>query len=180
MDQRGATLIEVLISSLVGSMILLGIGSFYVSMLISYNQGSAQVSVQRQGTLIQEHLARQILPAISVPPWGCGPEGVPASERIAVQRDSDFLCFYLQTETVFECDIVPGSNPGENPPACSDTPRDLLNGSPIPIRADSLTFNRSAGGSSVDIIFALTEEELNSRIVVEPVRFALGVRLRNR
>ena len=57
--------------------------------------------------------------------------------------------------------------------------RDLLYGSPIRIRANSLTFTRGAAGSTVDIIFALTEEELDSRIVVDPIQFAMGIRLRN-
>ena len=175
MGQRGTTLIELLIFTVVAAIILLAVGSFYVSMGVSYNQGNAQAFVQRQGTMVQEELSRQILPAISVRPWGCGPGAV----GLAVQRTADFLCFYIEGQQIFECTIAPDSLINPTSTACAGPARDLLYGSPIRIRANSLTFTRGAAGSTVDIIFALTEEELDSRIVVDPIQFAMGIRLRN-
>lgn len=175
MKQDGTTLIETLIFVMVGVIILLGIGSFYVTAIVSYDQGSAQASVQRQGTLIQEEMARQILPAISVYPWGCGPGGT----GLAVQRTSDFICLYLEGQGIFTCAIEPDSVINPSNTGCTGTARNLLLGSPIPIVATSMTFDRGSGGSFVDIAFTLTEGQLNSRIVVDPMEFTMGLRLRN-
>jgi hypothetical protein len=175
MSARGTTLVELVVFTMLGVIILLSIGSFYLSAIVSYDQGSVQASVQRQGTLLQQELARQILPAISVRPWGCGPGGV----GLAVQRPADFICLYLREQRIFQCTIAPESFANPTNTDCVGTARDLLQGSLIPLRADSLTFNRGVGGQSVDIIFTLTEEALNYRIVVDPMEFTMGLRLRN-
>jgi prepilin-type N-terminal cleavage/methylation domain-containing protein len=53
-DERGTTLLELLIATVVGSVVLLGIGSFYAATSRSSGQDSAQTFLQRQGVLIIE------------------------------------------------------------------------------------------------------------------------------
>ncbi len=66
MNERGVTLLESLIALVVGSVVLLGVGSFYVATSRSSSQDSAQTFLQRQGVLTMEEMARQIRPATSL------------------------------------------------------------------------------------------------------------------
>ena len=175
MNQRGTTLLEMVIFSVVASIILLAIGSLYTNSLIYYSQGSAQTFMQRQATMIQEEFARQILPATTIPTWGCGP----GAAGFAAKRTSDYLCFYLESEKVFECTITPDDPLAPTSTGCVGTARDLLQGSPVSLKADSFTFTRGAAGGSVDISFTLSAQGPNSRVVADPMQFAMGIRLRN-
>ncbi len=60
MNERGITLLELLVTLVVGSVVLLGAGSFYVATSRASRQDSAQTFLQRQGVLILEEMARQI------------------------------------------------------------------------------------------------------------------------
>src|SRR2546429_7800417 len=66
MNERGITLLELLVTLVVGSVVLLGAGSFYVATSRASRQDSAQTFLQRQGVLILEEMARQIRPAKSL------------------------------------------------------------------------------------------------------------------
>lgn len=175
MSQRGATLIELLIVVVIASVVLLGIGSFYVSMLVSYNTGNAQAFVQRQGTLIQEEMARQILPADAVPGGDCGPVPDPGTNSLRVATNDDkFFCFYQNANKIKVCEFTALTDT-----ACkADTERDLLLGSPVPLKANKLSFTPSGGGTFVNMTFELTEG-LESRIVVDPLKFGMSVKVRN-
>jgi prepilin-type N-terminal cleavage/methylation domain-containing protein len=83
-DARGFTLVEFLVAAAIFMIVAAGMTALYVFSLQSVDDGSAQAWVQREGTLIQEDLARRILPAVSVqtllPPGQiCGPSGANAS-----------------------------------------------------------------------------------------------------
>ena len=66
MNERGITLLESIIAMVIGSVVLLGIGSFYVATARFSRQDNAQIALQRQGTLIIEEMARQIRPATAL------------------------------------------------------------------------------------------------------------------
>lgn len=174
MSQRGATLIELLIVVLIASVVLLGIGSFYVSMLVSYNTGNAQAFVQRQGTLIQEEMARQILPADAVPGGNCSPGSDKGTNSLRVATNEGNFCFYQNANKIKVCE----STALTDTTCKANTERDLLLGSPVPLKANNLSFTTSAGGTFVNMTFELTEA-LESRIVVDPLKFGMSVKVRN-
>ena len=59
-NEQAFTTIELLIATTIGVVMLLGIGSFYLSTLRIYEQGNAQTELQRQATLALEEMTRQI------------------------------------------------------------------------------------------------------------------------
>ena len=170
--RRGFTLVEVLLASLVGAVVLLGIGSFYISAVNSYKQGNDQAFVQRQATMIQEELARQILPAFRVTSGPCGGGTTTTNSLLVNLPDGKFLCFYQQADQVFECDIA---DPTNSTACVTGTVRNLLAGSPTSLRASGLTFQPEAGGSSVSVSFQLQD----SRQILVPVSFGMRVTVRN-
>jgi len=91
--QRGATLIEILVASLVFALVAIAMGSLYASTQRSMDVGSAQAFVQQQGTLIQEELSRQVVPArqllVGTASRVCGPSGVAAGQSLQFQRAID-------------------------------------------------------------------------------------------
>ena len=165
MNQRGVTLIELLIAGFMGSIILLAFGSLFVEMVRIGRYGNAQASLQRQGTLIQEELARRILPAVGLLPGSCGPADATASLQVALE--GDFRCFYQQGQNIFECQFT-----SSNTLCVSNTVRDLLSGSPVPMQARNLTFTPEEG-TSVAVSFQLTDG------VLDPIMFATRVTIRN-
>src|SRR6266545_1656925 len=81
-DSRGFTLAELLVSVAIFVIIGLGLASLYLSSTRAMDEGSTMAYVQRQGTQIQEELARYIQRAtvLEVDPPGatqslCGPSG---------------------------------------------------------------------------------------------------------
>ena len=91
--QRGATLLELLVASLVFALVAIAMGSLYASTQRSMDVGSAQAFVQQQGTLIQEELSRQIISArqllVGTSGRVCGPSGVAAAQSLQFQRAID-------------------------------------------------------------------------------------------
>jgi hypothetical protein len=75
----GFTLVELLLGVAIFMIVAAGLTSLYFFSLQSMDDGSAQAWVQREGTLIQEDLARRILPAVAVQVAACGPSGASPS-----------------------------------------------------------------------------------------------------
>jgi Tfp pilus assembly protein PilV len=71
MNERGTTLVELLLAMVVGSVVLLGVSSLYVATSRFSGQASSQTFLQRQGVFIFEEMARQIRPATDVTPGDC-------------------------------------------------------------------------------------------------------------
>lgn len=65
-DARGFTLIELLMATAIFIFIAFGMGSLYLSARDGFNYGSAEAFVQRQGTLVQEELTRQLQSATAI------------------------------------------------------------------------------------------------------------------
>src|SRR6266545_5876845 len=75
-DSRGFTLAELLVSVAIFVIIGLGLGSLYLSSTRAMDEGSSMAYFQRQGTQIQEELARHIQRATIL---GVDPPGAAAS-----------------------------------------------------------------------------------------------------
>ena len=172
MNPRGFTLVEVLLASVAGAIVLLGIGSFYLSMVNSYKRGNDQAFLQRQATMIQEELSRKILPAYQVTSGPCGGGATTTDSLRVTLPDNKFLCFYQQADQMFECDTVTPLSPY---PCVQGTQRNLLTGSPTSLRASGVVFQREAGGSSVAITFQLQD----AGGLLNPLSFGMRVTVRN-
>jgi len=172
MNQRGFTLMEVLLAALIGAVVLLGIGSFYISMVNAYKRGNDQALLQRQATMIQDELARQILPAYGVASGPCGGGTTTTDSLLVNLPDGKLRCFFQQADQMFECEILAPTNVNL---CVQGTTRNLLNGSPTSLPASGLVFQREAGGSSVAITFQLQD----AKSILNPVSFGMRVTVRN-
>ena len=139
MNERGVTLLELLIATMLGSVVLLGIGSFSVATLRSSRQDSAQILLQSQGSLLIEALANEIRPATALH------DNCNGGNSLQVTNTSGTSCLYLDSSSAklhkgsnnllggfpsltvsnFTSDCIRDSS---NPPACINDPSNPANG----------------------------------------------------
>ncbi len=139
-NEQAFSLIELLITSAIGVVMFLGIGSFYLSTLRIYEQGTTQTELQRQATLALEEIGRQIRPARSLFLNTCN--GV--ANALTVRNANGDYCFYQNAGNELIEQLPP-----------PDGTRNLLGGAPTPIllAPGSLTF--AINGRQVGIQFTL-------------------------
>lgn len=146
-DAHGLTLVELLVAAAIFIFVAFGMGSLYLSAKRGFDFGSAEAFVQRQGTLVQEELARHILRATLLQVAQCRPNGsvtIAAGESIIYQRlvqdptsgalQNEYWCIYWFQRTspadpypqLWRCRIA-GPTPPQN---CTSTPENLL--PPVP------------------------------------------------
>jgi prepilin-type N-terminal cleavage/methylation domain-containing protein len=172
MSRRGFTLVELLLASALGAVVLLSLGSFFLSMIKAYSHGNDQVFLQRQATLIQDELARQILPASHVATGPCAGGTAATNSLLASFSSGTHRCFYQQGDEMFECEIANPTNPNS---CVQGTTRNLVKGPPTSLRASNVVFQREAGGSAVAITFELQD----AKGLLKPVSFGMRVTVRN-
>jgi prepilin-type N-terminal cleavage/methylation domain-containing protein len=102
--QRGFTLLELLIASVIFVLISLAVGAVYISAVRGIEQASTQGFVQRQGTRIQEVLADHLSSAVALYGGSCGPVGTSASfifQKTVTSRlhPCTFCCLYEFQDT---------------------------------------------------------------------------------
>ena len=165
----------------VGTIVILGITSMYVSMARYGVEMDHQADLQQQGTLLQENLARRIQPAVSLFPGACG--ATANSLGIVYSDATKNVCIYQEQNgtEILECRL-PDTFPVST--ACTSTPATLLPGARAIITANSLRFDckdppvcttaYETGGTWVDVQFGLS-----AAIGVRPVVFGTRVTLRN-
>ncbi len=192
MNERGFTLPELIVAMVIGAVVLLGVGSFYTQITGAWQQAQAQAAIQRQGTLVQQEMARIILPSSGLLPGTCGPttgitDSLPVQIPAGALPDAGlssggFACFHLNTSgQLFECRFTSTSNTT----CISGSARNLLAGAPIPdavlgalVQGTTLLFSSGGaarlGGTSVDVDFALTAGP------VGPLNFSTQLTVRNR
>jgi type II secretory pathway pseudopilin PulG len=153
--ERGATLVELLVATLIGSIVLLGVTTFYLSALRFSRAAEWQVAVQRVGSVIAEDVGTRLRAAQFVdiePPTAVAGNCMPlsTSDPVLVVRDqaSVVWCYYRDTSTPPQ--IVRCSRQGEPLGDCIGG--SLLSGSLTSITAPSWTVSVvtpcvSAGGT---------------------------------
>ena len=98
MNQRGFTLVELLVSVLIGSVILLALGSFYAATARFVNQSNAQTALQRHAQVVMTEMARQIQPATAITRGNCAAD----PHSIGVTNSSGTYCFYKSGSALYE------------------------------------------------------------------------------
>ena len=63
-DQRGLSLVELLVAAVLTTVVAGGLFSAYVATTRSFGESSAQAALQRQGTLVLEEIGRQVRGAV--------------------------------------------------------------------------------------------------------------------
>ena len=200
MNQRGVTLAELIVAMAVGVVVLLGVGSFYWQTVRTWNQSQAQAAIQRQGTLVQQEMARVILASSGLLPGTCGPtsgvtdslpvqipsgalpDPAPAGAAAALAlSNGGYVCFYLNTASqIVECRFTSTASTT----CIANSARNLLAGAPIPdavlgalVQGTTMVFSSGggvrSGGTSVDVDFALTAGQ------VGPLNFSARLTVRN-
>jgi prepilin-type N-terminal cleavage/methylation domain-containing protein len=147
MNERGVTMIELLVATAIGGVMLLGVTGFYLSALRFNAEGSSQTYLQRQGALVLDELARQIRPASALAIATCnGNANSLQVTNTAAGGGSQTLCFRKSGSQLLE--DLPGGT------------RDLLSGSPSPLTVTS--FSPSLSGTGVTITFQLRDQTFTS------------------
>jgi Tfp pilus assembly protein PilV len=121
-NERGLTLLELLIAAALGTVVLLGLGQFYLATVRFGSQSNAQTFLQRQAVIIMDEMAQQIRPATGLALATCG--GVVNS--LQVTSGGGTYCFYQSGTGLSE------TRPGGT--------WNLLSGSPVTLQANSATF----------------------------------------
>ena len=148
---RGFTLMELLLASLIFVVMIVAVGSVYISTVRGLEQASTQSFVQRAGTRVQEALADHLSSATAFNGGTCGPVGATASyifQKSVVTRlhPCTFCCLYQFQDSansdafpqLYLCSITSLSST-----AClTNTSNNLLGGSPEGrnLRISALTF----------------------------------------
>jgi prepilin-type N-terminal cleavage/methylation domain-containing protein len=157
MRRSGFSLLELLIALLIASIMVLGVGTFYVETVRSWRQGQIQADLRRQADLAQQELARTVRAAVGLPSGSCGPVGARASLPVQVPagvfrdpdplKDGGFVCFYRDPaddrfmRCRFESLALRTCSPGSL--------GNLLAGAPIPDPIRLTDFQRGPGGLQV-------------------------------
>jgi hypothetical protein len=104
-DQRGLSLVELLVAALLTTVVAGGLFSAYVATARAFGESSAQAALQRQGTLVLDDIGRQVRAAIEPNPPVSGAipalsvetcNGVPDSVRVRTATGS--LCYYARAD----------------------------------------------------------------------------------
>lgn len=197
------TLIELMVGTVIFVFVLLSLGSMYLAATRGFGLSSAETTLQRQGTSIEERLVDHVLRARSLQVAECGPASVTisANESIIYQRlvqnsntfvlEDEFWCVYRHKPLndpypqLWRCHI-PGLTP---PQTCSSTPENLLSGALTPPgQAISVSDSRfevapvvGALATTVDIRFDLDLRVVASDqpLLISPRRFGFNTTVRN-
>jgi hypothetical protein len=105
-DQRGLSLVELLVAAVLTAVVAGGLFSAYVATARSFGESSAQAALQRQGTLVLDEIGRQVRGAIEPKPGDPPPlrpalsvdacNGIPGS--LWVRTATGDICFYARDD----------------------------------------------------------------------------------
>lgn len=105
-SQRGFTLVELMVASAIGVIVLLGSMSMYLATTRAFAQSSSQVVLQRQGTLAVQQIAQQLRRASTLG-TACAPAGTTGRSLLvtinntvpASLADAGTYCYYAGSGT---------------------------------------------------------------------------------
>lgn len=172
-NERGFSMLELLVSSLVASMILIGLASLYFMTTRAFADSNSAVTLQRQGMLAMENLARQMRSASASTIATCN--GV--ANSLWVTNPTGTFCYYAGNagelcEFSISChNLLSG---GLKPVALmtqTSPPSKCPSTVPVGSRCFLVTEN---GGGQFDVAFAIADQ--NEHVLA----FTLSVTCRTR
>ena len=120
-DARGISLVEILITAFISVIVLSAVGSLYVTSRRAFDFGVSQAYVQRQGTLLQEQIARWAKNSVGVQVVLCGGNTTAGRSLAIKDANGAIRCIYQRPEgadtdaDLFACSV----NTWTTPTPCS-------------------------------------------------------------
>lgn len=148
-NERGFTLVELLVAAFLAGVVLLGASSLYVATTRAFDESSSQAALQRQGTLVMEELARQVRSATVITTTTCNGH----ANSLQVTTAGVTHCYYVDAG-------------GELCQYSASTCRNLLAGSLRPrvpgsqaqLTANSTSFTATpVGANRADVTFRISD-----------------------
>jgi hypothetical protein len=194
-----------MVASFISVIILSAVGSLYLTSKKAFDYGSSQAYVQRQGTLIQEQIARWAKNSVAVQQVLCG-GNTTAGRSLAVQGANGAIrCIYQSPETddsdadLFVCQVASWNaacTGGTNYNMLNVMPSEVSVGLGAPLRVRNTTFTAvtcidpgpcgtgavalSVTSSLVAASFDLTDNAIpNPQGTYVGMRFGFGITSRN-
>jgi len=205
-DARGVSIVELLIAAFISVIVLSAVGSLYVTSRRAFDFGVSQAYVQRQGTLIQEQIARWAKNSTGVQVVQCGGNTTPGRSLAIEEASGTRRCIYQNPEgadtdaDLFACNIgdwTAGCTGGLTSNMLALTPSEVATRLGAPLRVRNTTFTRvtcidpgpcgsgavglSVTSSLVDVRFELTDNTIPNPQFPTYVgmRFGFGITSRN-
>jgi prepilin-type N-terminal cleavage/methylation domain-containing protein len=205
-NARGFSMVEMLITSLISVIVLSAAGSLYLTSKKAFDYGSSQAYVQRQGTLIQEQIARWAKNSVTVQRVLCGGNTTAGRSLAIADANGTIRCIYQSPETddtdadLFVCQVISWNaacTGGTNYNMLNVTPSEVSVGLGAPLRVRNTTFTAvtcidpgpcgsgavalSVTSSLVAVSFDLTDNTIpNPQLgTYVGMRFGFGITSRN-
>ena len=204
-DARGISLLEILVTTFIFVIVLSAAGSLYLTSRRAFDFGVSQAYVQRQGTLIQEQIARWAKNSTGVQVVQCGGNTTPGRSLAIEEASGTRRCIYQNPEgddtdaDLFMCaigDWTAGCMGGLATNMLNLTPSEVATRLGAPLRVRNTTFTRvtcidpgpcgsgaialSVTSSLVDVRFELTDNTIpNPQSTYVGMRFGFGITSRN-
>jgi len=205
-DARGFSLVEILITAFVSVIVLSAVGSLYVTSRRAFDFGVSQAYVQRQGTLLQEQIARWAKSSTGVQVTLCGGNTTAGRSLAMADANGTMRCIYQNPEGadtdagLFRCQIgdwTAGCTGGLTSNMLNVTPSEVATRLGAPLRVRNTTFTRvtcidpgpcgsGAVGLSVTSSLVNVRFELTDNTIPNPqfptyvgMRFGFGITSRN-
>ena len=187
-DQRGVTMVELLVTVFLGAVIMLGVASFYWRATRAWVASNTQVAMQRQATLAQQELTRVVQASDGILGGTCGPVTALASLPVRVPVDAlpettvanggqKHFCFYWAANP--GCLVKCTFNPTVST-LCTAAGRNLLLGDPTPqnVQATAATFT-VVNNAVVDVALTIQAADAANTILAGPLSLATRVSINN-
>jgi prepilin-type N-terminal cleavage/methylation domain-containing protein len=205
-NARGFSMVEMLITSLISVIVISAAGSLYLTSKKAFDYGSSQAYVQRQGTLIQEQIARWAKNSVTVQQVLCGGNTTAGRSLAIADANGTIRCIYQSPETddtdadLFVCQVISWNaacTGGTNYNMLNVTPSEVSVGLGAPLRVRNTTFTAvtcidpgpcgsgavalSVTSSLVAVSFDLTDNTIpNPQLgTYVGMRFGFGITSRN-
>ena len=208
-DARGVSLLEILITAFISVIVLSAVGSLYVTSRRAFDFGVSQAYVQRQGTLLQEQIARWAKSSTGVQVVLCGGNTTAGRSLAMADANGTMRCIYQNPEGadtdagLFRCQIgdwTAGCTGGLTSNMLNVTPSEVAPRLGAPLRVRNTTFTRvtcidhtppgpcgsglialSVTSSLVNVRFELTDNTIpNPQFpTYAGMRFGFGITSRN-
>ena len=196
---------EILIAAFIAVIVLSAMGSLYITSRNAFDYGVSQAYVQRQGTLLQEQIARWAKHSVGVQVVLCGGNATDGRSLAIADANGAMRCLYQNPEgadtdaDLFACSIntwTGNCSGGANYNMLNVMPSEVATRLGAPLRVRNTTFTRvaciepgpcgtgaialSVTTSLVNVRFDLTDNTIpNPQSTYVGMRFGFGITARN-
>jgi prepilin-type N-terminal cleavage/methylation domain-containing protein len=125
---QGFTMLEMLLALFIFSIVLGALGTLFYTTRQSFDYSTAQSHVQRNGTIIQEWMQKELTPALALQVVDCGPNGTVQKSLMYQTQTGATRCMYERMESgdpgpqLYRCNMASWTVGG----GCTNTAENLL------------------------------------------------------